>query len=188
MLVQGRREEIPLENVWSKIAGYWINQEIGNWEISANRIRDSNNIPCIFRPEMDSTLEHPIILFDGVCNLCNGSIQFVIKRDKKSVFRFGALQSEEAKEILSSFHTTAEEVNSAILIENGKMFLASTAVIKILSRLPHWHWFRIFMVVPKFLRDFAYHAVGKYRYKIFGRQESCMIPTPELKAKFIDNR
>src|SRR6185295_11905512 len=95
----------------------------------------------------------PIILFDGICNLCNGAVQFIIKRDKKAVFKFAALQSEKAREILASLHTTPEEVHSAVLIDDGKMFLKSTGVIRILSRLPYWRWFKIFMLVPKFLRD-----------------------------------
>ena len=135
---------------------------------------------------MNSTLETPVILFDGVCNLCNSSVQFIIKRDKKAVFKFAALQSEKAREILASLHTTPEEVHSAVLIDEGKMFLKSTGVIRILSRLPNWGWFKIFMLVPKFLRDFIYEIVAKYRYKIFGKKDSCMIPTPELKARFLE--
>ncbi|HYV93039.1 MAG TPA: thiol-disulfide oxidoreductase DCC family protein [Chitinophagales bacterium] len=128
----------------------------------------------------------PIILFDGICNLCNGAVQFIIKRDKKAVFKFAALQSEKAREILASLHTTPEEVHSAVLIDDGKMFLKSTGVIRILSRLPYWRWFKIFMFVPKFLRDFIYEVVAKYRYKIFGKMDSCMIPTPQLKARFLE--
>ena len=136
---------------------------------------------------MNSPAKGPIVLFDGVCNLCDASVQFIIKRDKDGVFKFAALQSEKAREILASLHTTPEEVHSAVLIDDGKMFLKSTGVIRILTRLPYWRWFKIFMVVPKFLRDFIYEIVAKYRYKVFGRKDFCMIPTQELKARFLDH-
>lgn len=133
----------------------------------------------------NSSTANPIILFDGICNLCNGFVQFIIKRDKKAMFMFGALQSEKVSELLSSQNISVAKMESVILIEEGKIFQKSDAGLKIISRLPHWGWTKIFFIVPKIIRDFFYELIAKYRYKIFGKKESCMIPTPELRARFL---
>jgi predicted DCC family thiol-disulfide oxidoreductase YuxK len=127
-----------------------------------------------------------IILFDGVCNLCNGFVQFVIRRDERKCFIFGALQSEKAKEILSHFNLPKENFKTIILIEDDKVFTQSTAVLKIAKQLNGWKLFYAFIIIPKFIRDFVYSIVSKYRYKIFGKRDACMIPTPELKGRFLD--
>jgi predicted DCC family thiol-disulfide oxidoreductase YuxK len=124
--------------------------------------------------------------FDGVCNLCNGLVQFIIRRDKKAIFMFGTLQSEKAEELLDSYNIPTGEIKTIILIEDGKAFRKSTAALRILSRLPGWAWIKIFMIVPRVIRDFVYDLVAKYRYKIFGKKETCMIPTSELKARFLE--
>ncbi|RIV42283.1 thiol-disulfide oxidoreductase DCC family protein [Flagellimonas pelagia] len=128
-----------------------------------------------------------IILFDGVCNLCNGSVQFVIKRDKKDVFRYAAIQSEVGEQLIAERHIDTSQVDSIILIEPGvAYFTKSDAALEIAGELGGlWKLTSIFKWIPKSIRDVIYDFVARNRYKWFGKQESCMIPTPELKAKFL---
>ncbi|RIV69042.1 thiol-disulfide oxidoreductase DCC family protein [Flagellimonas aequoris] len=128
-----------------------------------------------------------IILFDGVCNLCNGSVQFVIKRDKKDVFRYAAIQSEVGEQLITERHIDTNQVDSIILIEPGvAYFTKSDAALEIAGELGGlWKLTSIFKWIPKSIRDVIYDFVARNRYKWFGKQESCMIPTPELKAKFL---
>lgn len=126
-----------------------------------------------------------VIFFDGVCNLCNGAIQFIIKRDKQNIFRFAALQSDYAQKILPNYFLTAKQTDSIVLIENGKIYQQSTAALKIAKKLSgFWPLLYIFIIVPKFIRDAVYNYIAKNRYKWFGKQESCWVPTPELREKF----
>lgn len=128
-----------------------------------------------------------IILFDGVCNLCNGSVQFVIKRDKKDVFRYAAIQSEVGAQLITERHIDTSQVDSIILIEPGvAYFTKSDAALEIAGELGSlWKLTSVFKWIPKSIRDVIYDFVARNRYKWFGKQESCMIPTPELKAKFL---
>lgn len=131
--------------------------------------------------------QHSIILFDGVCNLCNDSVQFVIRRDSKNQFLFASLQSPEGIEILREYNLPSNKMNSFFLVENGKLYDKSTAALKVLRKLKGpWHLFYAFIIVPKFIRDGAYSWIAKHRYQWFGRKDECMIPTPELKAKFLN--
>jgi len=128
-----------------------------------------------------------VILFDGVCNLCNGFVQFVISHDKKNKFKFGSLQSDVAKKLLEPFHFPLEELKTIVLIEDGKIYLRSRAVLKITSQLNGaWKLSALLYIFPSFISDAVYNLISKYRYRIFGKRESCMIPTPEMKAKFIE--
>ncbi|MEO6169167.1 MAG: thiol-disulfide oxidoreductase DCC family protein [Chitinophagales bacterium] len=136
---------------------------------------------------MSTIKNKTIILFDGVCNLCNGFVQFIIKRDKKERFVFGALQSERAKELLAEYQLPKEKMDSVVLIENGKVFTQSTAALRIAKKLDGgWSLTYAFIVIPKFLRDWIYGLIAKYRYKIFGKKDVCMVPTPEFKKRFIN--
>lgn len=131
---------------------------------------------------------HKIILFDGVCNLCNGAINFVIKKDKKNIFKFAPLQSEEGKELTSRFNIDTSKVDSIILIDGDKYYEKSSAALHIAKNLEKAYPLLFgFMVVPKFIRNSVYDYVATNRYKWFGKKESCMIPTEELKSKFIGN-
>ena len=131
--------------------------------------------------------QHSIILFDGVCNLCNGAVQFVIKRDNKNRFLFASLQSQEGIEILKEYNLSSHKMNSFFLVDNGKVYERSTAALKVLNKLKGlWPLFYIFIIVPKFVRDGVYNWIAKNRYQWFGRKDECMIPTPELKAKFLN--
>lgn len=131
--------------------------------------------------------ENPIVFFDGVCNLCNRSVQFIIKRDRKKKFLFASLQGQKGQEILKRFHLPADDFNSFILFENDKIYTRSTAALRMLKLLGGgWKLLYVFILVPKFIRDAVYNRIAKNRYKWFGKREECMIPTPELKNRFLD--
>jgi len=128
-----------------------------------------------------------IILFDGVCNLCNNSVQFIIKRDKKQRFLYSSLQSDAAQSILLQFQLSNSNFDSIILVENGKVYQKSTAILKIAKYLPgFWKVSYVFIIIPKFIRDFLYSFIAKNRYNWFGKRDTCMIPTKELKMRFLD--
>jgi predicted DCC family thiol-disulfide oxidoreductase YuxK len=130
--------------------------------------------------------DKPVIFFDGICNLCNGFVQFIIKHDKKANFRFAALQSDFAKQELSKKNITVEELSSVIILTEKGIFTKSTAALKIASQLNgFWKVAYIFIIIPKFIRDFVYDIIAKNRYKWFGKENHCMIPTPELKERFL---
>lgn len=132
-------------------------------------------------------MANAIILFDGVCNLCNGAVQFVIKRDKKNHFRFGSLQSEAGKKILHENNLPLDASDSFLLVEDGKVFDRSTAALRVLKHLKNgWPLLYGFMIVPKFLRDAVYNFIARNRYRWFGKTDECMLPTPELTAKFLN--
>jgi predicted DCC family thiol-disulfide oxidoreductase YuxK len=129
-----------------------------------------------------------IILFDGVCNLCNGAIQFVIKRDTKNQFVFASLQSEEAKKILAGHNFRLHKMESFFLVENGNVYDRSTAALKVLRKLNGLcKLLYAFIIIPKFIRDAAYDFIARNRYRWFGRKDECMIPTKELRAKFLNS-
>ena len=132
-------------------------------------------------------MQHAIIFFDGVCNLCTTSVGFVIKRDKKDFFRFTALQSDVAPEYLEPFGISlSKPPGTILLLENGKLYQRSAAALHIARKLDGaWPLLYGFMIVPAFLRDFVYNQIARRRYSIWGKQESCMVPTPALKAKFL---
>ena len=129
---------------------------------------------------------NPLILFDGVCNLCTGSVKFVLKRDKEKKFTFASLQSTTGQKLLSQFNLPNNTFNSFILYQDGKMYTRSTAALKLFQQLKGWKWVKIFWIVPKFIRDAVYNLIARNRYKWFGKKEECWLPTPELKARFLD--
>ncbi len=127
-----------------------------------------------------------IVLFDGVCNFCNGSVNFIIERDTENYFKFAPLQSESGIKLLEKYNIDKAETDSVILIENETAYTYSTAALKIAKHLDGvWSWFYGFIVVPKFLRDFAYKTFAKNRYRLFGKTEACMMPTPEIRERFL---
>ncbi|WP_345890709.1 thiol-disulfide oxidoreductase DCC family protein [Croceivirga thetidis] len=128
-----------------------------------------------------------IILFDGVCNLCNGVIQFVIKRDKKDLFRYAPLQSELGQQLTKERAIDTARIDSFILIEPGTAyFIKSDAALEIAKDFGgFWNILRIFKWVPTSIRNAVYDFVARNRYRWFGRKDQCMIPTPELQAKFL---
>lgn len=127
-----------------------------------------------------------IILFDGVCNFCNGSVNFIIERDKANYFKFAPLQSEIGQTLLDKHGIDKFETDSVILIEDEKAYTHSTAALRVARKLDgFWKYFYIFRFVPAFIRDFAYKLFAKYRYNLFGKQDACMMPTPEIRARFL---
>ncbi len=135
---------------------------------------------------MNIQQQHKIILFDGVCNLCNTSINLVIRKDKKDCFRFAALQSEIGKKYISKFNINPKETDSIVLIDKDTIYIKSTAALHIAKSLSGAYPILFgFIIIPSFIRNWLYDIVAKNRYKWYGKKESCMIPTPELKAKFL---
>ncbi len=129
-----------------------------------------------------------LILFDGVCNLCNSSVQYVIKHDKKNQFMFTALQSEVGKEIIEAYNIDTKKTDSILLYttENGIEY-KSTAALKLALQLGFpQSLMSVFFVIPPFIRNWGYDYIAKNRYKWYGKKEACMIPTPELKNKFLE--
>jgi len=128
-----------------------------------------------------------IVLFDGVCNLCNYSVTLIIKKDKKDIFRFAALQSEIGRHLIQKYHIDTSKLDSILLIEGKYYSYKSTAALRIAKYLKGWYsLFYVFIIFPPIVRNFFYDIIAKNRYKWFGNKESCMIPTPELKAKFLE--
>ncbi|HJS01012.1 MAG TPA: DCC1-like thiol-disulfide oxidoreductase family protein [Flavobacterium sp.] len=129
-----------------------------------------------------------IILFDGVCNLCDSAVLFIIKRDKKDVFRFVALQSDLGKEITSYIGMNSKEIDSIILYEPGTAYYyKSEAAFKIASQLGLFYGLlAIFKILPKKINDSIYDYIAANRYRWYGKKEHCIVPTPELKVKFLE--
>ena len=127
-----------------------------------------------------------VILFDGVCNFCNSAVQFIIKRDKKNRYLFAALQSEEGRKLLTAHHLPSDKVSTIILISGEKVYDRSTAALKIARHLSGW-WPLLYplIILPAFMRDIPYNIIARNRYKWFGKKEICVIPTPELRARFL---
>ncbi|MBC6998390.1 thiol-disulfide oxidoreductase DCC family protein [Cytophaga sp. FL35] len=128
-----------------------------------------------------------IILFDGVCNLCNNAVQFVIKRDKKDVFRYAALQSEVGQQLSKERGIDTSKVDSIILIDPGTAYYTkSTAALEIGKQLKGYRGLSsILLWIPTPIRDIVYDFIAKNRYNWYGKKDHCMVPTPELKAKFL---
>jgi predicted DCC family thiol-disulfide oxidoreductase YuxK len=132
--------------------------------------------------------QHPVIFFDGVCNLCNGFVQFIIRRDPKARFRFAALQSSAARQVLPEKFFGDQKLSSVILMENGKCYTHSAAALRIVRSLSGaWPLLYVFIGVPKFLRDMIYNVIAVNRYRWFGKKEKCMIPEPAIMDRFIQS-
>jgi predicted DCC family thiol-disulfide oxidoreductase YuxK len=139
-----------------------------------------------------------VVLFDGVCNFCDASVKFVIEHDKAGYFKFAPLQSEEGTRLANEYGFESATallenaagdlipIDSVILIEDGGAYTHSTAALRILRRLrAPWSWAYVFMIIPRPIRDWAYKLFARYRYRIFGRKDQCMLPTPEVRARFL---
>ncbi|WP_138416790.1 thiol-disulfide oxidoreductase DCC family protein [Aquibacillus sediminis] len=127
-----------------------------------------------------------IILYDGVCNLCNQSVRFIIKRDTKSFYQFASLQGKAAKKLLQRYQIPMG-TSSLIVIENGRWYQKSSAVLQIMKRLKGiWKLLAVGWFIPKKLRDRIYDLIARNRYRWFGKNDRCMVPTPELRNRFLD--
>ncbi|MBI1937758.1 MAG: DUF393 domain-containing protein [Ignavibacteriales bacterium] len=133
-------------------------------------------------------MEHPIIFFDGVCNLCSGTINFLIKIDKRKVFRYSPLQSDFAKEKLHGIDLHVEGYQTIILLLNGSYYFRSEAIIKIFEQLRYpWRILAALKFPPLTFRDVIYKIISAKRYKLFGKKEKCMIPSKEISDLFIEH-
>lgn len=127
-----------------------------------------------------------IVLFDGVCNFCNNSVNFIIERDPDNFFKFAPLQSETGQMLLRKFGIDHAEIDSVILIENERAYTYSTAALRIARRLSgFWSWFYGLVFVPAPIRDFFYRLFARNRYRLFGKKDACMMPTPEVRQRFL---
>lgn len=131
------------------------------------------------------TEQKGIILFDGVCNLCNSFVQKVIAADRNDYFRFAALQSVAAQELLKN-HPEVKDLKTVIFLENGNLYIRSTAALKISKHLSGiWPLMQVGFIFPAFIRNGVYNFIAKNRYRWFGKKDACMVPTPALKQKFL---
>ena len=135
---------------------------------------------------MNKQLTHSIILFDGVCNLCNGAVNFVIKRDPRNVFKFTPLQEKQGVLLLKKHAVDSRKLDSIVLIENGNVYIKSSAALRIARKMSNlWPLFFVLLIIPSYIRDGVYDFIAKNRYKWFGKKEQCIIPTPGLREKFL---
>ncbi|MBI1781404.1 MAG: thiol-disulfide oxidoreductase DCC family protein [Sphingobacteriales bacterium] len=136
---------------------------------------------------MPEVSEKKIVLFDGVCNLCSSSVQFILKRDKKDQFLFGSLQGNYGQQVLKQNNLPADTFNSFMLLEGDKLYTRSSGALRMLKYLGGgWSLLYIFIIVPKFIRDALYNLIAANRYKWFGKKNECWLPKPEWKEKFLD--
>ncbi len=127
-----------------------------------------------------------LILFDGVCNFCNSSINFIIDHDLEKNFKFAPLQSELGQSVLKQFNKNTKDFDSVILLKNNQLYQKSEAAIEITKHLSGaWKYLAVFGILPAFLLDFFYDIIAKNRYRIFGKTETCRMPTPELRERFL---
>lgn len=127
-----------------------------------------------------------VIVFDGVCNLCNGAVDFVIRRDKTGIFRFTANQGAMGRSLLARYGFEGQGDRTILLIEGGMAYTRSEAALRVLGHLG-WPWkaMGIFRVVPRPLRDWVYKQIARNRYRLFGKRETCRLPTPEERSRFL---
>lgn len=128
-----------------------------------------------------------IVLFDGVCNLCSRSVQFILRHDRKKKFKFASLQGRTGQALLQQYEIAQNEPNSFVLLENNKVYTRSTAVLRMLKKLgAGWSLLYIFIIIPSFIRDAVYNWVARNRYKWFGKRDSCMLPGPAWQDRFLE--
>lgn len=128
-----------------------------------------------------------IVLFDDVCQLCNASVRFIIARDPRAVFRFASLQSETGKALRKTFGVP--DVDSLVLLDGGRCYAKSSAALRICRRLKGgWKLFYLFILIPKPIRDYAYDFIAKHRYQWFGKQDYCLMPAPDIRARFLEDK
>ena len=136
--------------------------------------------------DFDKLSLNKIVLFDGVCNFCESSVQFIIKHDKSNSLKFASLQSNLGQELLTKYNMP-KELEGVVFIENNKAYYKSAAALRIARYFGgFWRGLLIFGILPTFITDFGYDIIAKNRYKWFGKKESCMIPTPEVRSRFLE--
>lgn len=129
----------------------------------------------------------PIVLFDGVCNFCEGSVRFILPRDPGGAFRFAALQSDAGRALALRYGHDPDRLDTLILVDGDRMFTKSDAALRIASRLKlPWRLARIFLIVPRPVRDAVYDLIARNRYRLFGKKSECLVPEPGIRGRFLD--
>lgn len=142
---------------------------------------ESNRLPAKLGPE------DCVVLFDGVCNLCNGWVKFLIARDPQAKLRLAAAQSNAGQAILAWCGLPLDHFDTMVFVEKGKAYVKSTAFLRVVRYFPWpWPWLRFGLIVPRFLRDWLYDRMALNRYALFGRSDSCMLPGPDIVNRFLD--
>jgi predicted DCC family thiol-disulfide oxidoreductase YuxK len=130
--------------------------------------------------------EAPVILFDGVCNLCNATVKIVLQNEARPLFQFASLQSEAGRALVAKHHITADSI---VLVDGDRVFVRSAAALRIARHLRFpWKLFAAFWIVPWPLRDLVYVAIARSRYAVFGKSDACMVPTADMRARFLEDR
>lgn len=128
-----------------------------------------------------------IVLFDGVCNLCNRSVHFIVDRDPGKLFRFAPIQSDQGRALMGNHGLDCEAIDSLVLLDKGKAYTHSTGALRIVRHLrAPWPVLYVFILLPRFLRDSVYRLLSRNRYRWFGKTETCRMPTPDLSERFLD--
>ena len=128
-----------------------------------------------------------IILFDGVCNLYNGAVDFILDRDPAGRFAFASLQSEAGRQLLETYGLSTQDFDSVVLLQQGKVYRKSRAALQVAAQLKGgWKWLQVFKIVPPFIGDAVYNFIGRNRYRFFGRRENCRLPTPDIRNRFLE--
>lgn len=152
----------------------------------AVRQADSKQRPTAVKA-LEKAAGRDVILFDGVCNLCNGAVDFILERDPAGHFAFASLQSGAGQEILAHYGLSTENFDSLVLVKDGKVYQKSRAALEIAARLKGaWPLLQVFKLVPAFLRNGVYDFIGRNRYRFFGKRETCRFPTPEIRSRFLE--
>ena len=132
--------------------------------------------------------QHPVVLFDGVCNLCHGTVRFIVDRDPDAVFRFAPLESEVGRRLVAGAYAGGQAPDSVILLEDGRPYEGSEVALRIASRLgPPWSALLVLRIVPAGIREWAYRAVARRRYGWFGRMDACPVPDQQLRERFLSS-
>lgn len=128
-----------------------------------------------------------IVVFDGLCNFCSKSVEFIIKQDKKAIFRFAAIQSRTGGELIRQFGMDPNDIKTFMLVKGGKAYMRSEAVLQIVKQFQApWRFLSVLRLIPRPVRDWAYTLFANNRYRWFGKMEKCMVPSPDINARFLD--
>lgn len=143
--------------------------------------------PAINSSALERAAGRDVILFDGVCNLCSASVDFILERDPAGKFVFASLQSDAGQEILFHYGLTTNSFDSVVLVKNGRIYQKSSAALEIAAKLKGgWPLMQVFKILPTFLRNGIYDFIGRNRYRFFGKRESCRFPSPEIRSRFLE--